>query len=106
MQSYDAVHGHLQLVLLLLWNSPVRRMPAQCLLASDCILLPGSDIPVWLCLAVSRTLLSRFPEALVVPDLCKDVRFKDSAVVNGWPHLRFYAAAPLVNATNSRLGTL
>jgi GAF domain-containing protein len=61
---------------------------------------------VWLCLAVSRTLLSRFPEALVVPDLCKDVRFKDSAVVNGWPHLRFYAAAPLVNATNSRLGTL
>eukprot|EP00775_Hariotina_reticulata_P003799 gene3799-4056_t len=52
------------------------------------------------------TLLSCFPEALVVPDLWEDVRFKDSPVVVGWPHLRFYAAAPLVNAANSRLGTL
>lgn len=53
-----------------------------------------------------RTLLSRFPEALVVPDLREDVRFKDSPVVVGWPHALFYAACPLVSADNVRLGTL
>jgi len=55
---------------------------------------------------VCRTLLSRFPEALVVSDLREDVRFKDFPVVVGWPHLRFYAASPLVAATGTRLGTL
>ena len=53
-----------------------------------------------------RTLLSRFPEALVVPDLREDIRFKDFPVVVGWPHARFYAAVPLVNSDNVRLGTL
>ncbi|WIA41989.1 hypothetical protein OEZ86_009290 [Tetradesmus obliquus] len=52
------------------------------------------------------TLLSRFPEALVVPDLREDIRFKDFPVVVGWPHARFYAAVPLVNSDNVRLGTL
>eukprot|EP00882_Tetradesmus_deserticola_P009289 GHRQ01009800.1.p1 GENE.GHRQ01009800.1~~GHRQ01009800.1.p1 ORF type:complete len:518 (+),score=202.99 GHRQ01009800.1:1172-2725(+) len=52
------------------------------------------------------TLLSRFPEALVVPDLREDARFKDFSVVTGWPHARFYAAVPLVNSDSVRLGTL
>jgi GAF domain-containing protein len=53
-----------------------------------------------------RTLLSRYPEALVVPDLTQDVRFTQSPVVRGWPHARFYAACPLVNHNGMRLGTL
>lgn len=53
-----------------------------------------------------RTLLSRYPEALVVPDLTQDVRFKDSPIVTEWPKARFYAACPLVAHTGSRLGTL
>lgn len=55
---------------------------------------------------VHRTLLSRYPEALVVPDLTQDVRFKDSPIVTEWPRARFYAACPLVARTGSRLGTL
>lgn len=53
-----------------------------------------------------RALLSRYPEALVVPDLTQDVRFKDSPIVTDWPRARFYAACPLVAHTGSRLGTL
>lgn len=53
-----------------------------------------------------RTLLSRFPEALVVEDLTQDVRFATYPVVVGWPHVRFYAACPLVNHNGMRLGTL
>lgn len=53
-----------------------------------------------------RTLLSRYPEALVVPDLTQDVRFKDSPIVTVWPKARFYAACPLVAHTGTRLGTL
>lgn len=56
--------------------------------------------------APRRTLLSRYPEALVVPDLTQDVRFKDSPIVTEWPRARFYAACPLVAHTGSRLGTL
>lgn len=57
-------------------------------------------------LCTCRTLLSRVPEALVVPDLREDARFKDFPLVVGWPYVRFYAACPLVNANNMRLGTL
>lgn len=53
-----------------------------------------------------RTLLSRYPEALVVTDLTLDVRFKDSPIVTEWPAARFYAACPLVAHTGARLGTL
>lgn len=53
-----------------------------------------------------RTLLSRYPQALVVPDLTQDVRFKDSPIVTEWPRARFYAACPLVAHTGTRLGTL
>lgn len=36
----------------------------------------------------------------------EDIRFKDYPVVTGWPYVRFYAAAPLVNSGGQRLGTL
>ncbi|KAI8471136.1 MAG: kinase-like domain-containing protein [Monoraphidium minutum] len=52
------------------------------------------------------TLLSRYPEALVVPDLREDIRFKDYPVVTGWPYVKSYAAAPIVTAGGQRLGTL
>lgn len=52
------------------------------------------------------TLLSRHPQALVVPDLKEDLRFRDYPVVTGWPFVRFYAAAPLVGAGGHRVGTL
>eukprot|EP00879_Flechtneria_rotunda_P005240 GHRR01005525.1.p1 GENE.GHRR01005525.1~~GHRR01005525.1.p1 ORF type:complete len:858 (+),score=281.24 GHRR01005525.1:849-3422(+) len=54
----------------------------------------------------SWVLLSRYPEALVVSDLREDVRFKDYPIVTDWPHVRFYAACPLVSQNNLRIGTL
>lgn len=57
-------------------------------------------------LGVCRTLLSRYAEVLVVPDLRDDVRFKDYPIVTGYPNARFYAASPLVNQAGARLGTL
>lgn len=47
------------------------------------------------------------PEALVVPDATKDQRFVDNALVNGEPHIRFYAGIPLFTAADKMpVGTL
>ncbi|MHA6691076.1 sensor histidine kinase [Devosia sp. A449] len=35
-------------------------------------------------------------EALVVPDAAADPRFQDNPLVTGWPHIRFYAGAPVM----------
>lgn len=60
----------------------------------------GSGLCAW-------TLLSRRPEALVVPDMLADRRFANYPVVTGPPHARFYAGVPLVcPRTGHRLGTL
>jgi hypothetical protein len=40
------------------------------------------------------------------PPKQEDIRFKNYPVVTGWPHVRFYAAAPLVAPGGQRLGTL
>ncbi|KIY95328.1 hypothetical protein MNEG_12631 [Monoraphidium neglectum] len=58
------------------------------------------------CSICAWALLSRHPEALVIPDLRLDIRFKDYPIVTGWPHARSYAAAPLVTSGGQRLGTL
>jgi serine/threonine protein kinase/PAS domain-containing protein len=60
----------------------------------------GSGLCAW-------TLLSRRPEALVVPDMQSDLRFRDYPVVTSFPHARFYAGVPLLCPnTGHRLGTL
>ena len=41
-----------------------------------------------------------------VTDAATDVRFKDSPVVTGDPHLRFYAGVPLKTSDNHNVGTL
>lgn len=43
---------------------------------------------------------------LVVPDAHKDDRFKDSPLVTGDPHFRFYAGVPLISPKGAKLGTL
>ena len=46
------------------------------------------------------------PELLVVPDTTKDPRFKGNPLVQGEPHLRFYAGAPLQTPAGLPLGML
>lgn len=42
----------------------------------------------------------------VVEDAARDPRFQDNPLVLGEPHIRFYAAFPLLDANNMPLGTL
>ena len=46
------------------------------------------------------------PDVVVVPDMTEDPRFRDLPYVAGPPHLRFYAAAPLINPQGYALGTV
>ena len=46
------------------------------------------------------------PDLFIVPDTLMDARFADNPLVTGWPHLRFYAGAPLETSEGFRIGTL
>jgi GAF domain-containing protein len=45
------------------------------------------------------------PKLLVVPDATIDPRFADNPIVQGDPHVRFYAGAPLIDRNGYCLGT-
>ena len=45
-------------------------------------------------------------EMLIVPDARQDPRFADNPFVQGEPHVRFYAGAPLVTSAGHALGSL
>lgn len=45
-------------------------------------------------------------ELIYVPDLAQDERFRESPLVTGEPHLRFYCGMPLINREGLALGTL
>lgn len=53
----------------------------------------------------ARTITSK-KDHIIIPDLTKDEEFKDHKTVVGLPHLRFYAAAPLVCPEGYRLGSI
>lgn len=46
------------------------------------------------------------PEPLIVRDALTDPRFNDNPIVQGAPHIRFYAGIPLLSSTGLALGTL
>ncbi|AUH51314.1 histidine kinase [Chromobacterium sp. ATCC 53434] len=45
-------------------------------------------------------------DILEIPDALDDIRFQDNPLVLGYPHIRFYAGAPLKLSSGHAIGTL
>lgn len=46
------------------------------------------------------------PDVLEIPDTHHDDRYKDNPLVTGYPHIRFYAGAPIALPLGERIGSL
>lgn len=56
------------------------------------------------CSFCTHTILT--DQVMVIPDATQDPRFKDSRLVTGRPHIRFYAGAPLITEDGLGLGAI
>lgn len=61
------------------------------------------DLPLWIPFCGAAV---RGNEPLIIRNAAADLRFSDSPLVTGEPHVRFFAACPLLDPNGLRVGTL
>jgi CheY-like chemotaxis protein/signal transduction histidine kinase len=109
LEVLDAEHGNtferLTALASRLFRAPMALVTMADLDKQYCISSRGLAEPTRKSPFCSHIVLSE-SDILVVPDASLDVRFANDSQVAGYPHVRFYAGAPLVCPEGYKLGVL